>query len=295
MNRTTTLVNGLYSTEPLVTKLVAREGEDDAAAKLAAEKAEADRLAKEEADRKAAEDAKSKGKTSDAEAKLLKEVMEKKEALKKRETELQAANERLKAFEGIDPTKVKELISAQEKAEAERKKAEEEALAKRGEWDALKKQMNDAHSAELAKKEEALTAALNSSQTLQQQIEALTVGNAFGHSKFITEELALTPSKARVVYGSHFEFKDGQVIAFDKPAGTKGRTMLVDGKGEPLDFEAAIAKIVEADPDKDSLKKSKLKPGANSNTNANRGNITENQPELSGREKIKAGLNSKSK
>lgn len=97
-------------------------------------------------------------------------------------------------------------------------------------------------------------------------ISELTVGSAFAQSQFIRDELALTPSKTRVVYGNHFEFVDGKVVAFDKPAGAANRTPLVDAQGEPLAFEAALKKIVDADPDRDQLLRSKMKQGAASTT-----------------------------
>lgn len=73
-------------------------------------------------------------------------------------------------------------------------------------------------------------------------------------------------SKVRALYGTHFEFNDGQIVAYDKPAGAAERTMLVDGKGDPLSFEESIKKIIDADADRDQLIKSKTKPGAGSVT-----------------------------
>jgi len=252
--------------------------------------------AEQKAAREAAEAAAAAGKNkpSEAEAKLLKEVMEKKNALKTASEELARVKEQLKSFDGIDPAKVKDLLKAQAEAEAAKKKAEEEKLKAEGNWDALKKQMNDAHQVEMARlKQEAdgqVQTLSTENVTLKQTIADLTVGNAFGNSKFIQEEMSLTPSKTRALYGSQFEFKDGKVVAFDKPAGAPGqRTMLIDGKGEPLPFEDAIKKIVESDADADRLIKSKLKPGAGS-TSLTKGEPGAGGRELSAREKIAKGL-----
>jgi hypothetical protein len=216
--------------------------------------------------------------------------MEKKTKLEAAEKRANEAAEKLKAFEGIDPTKVKELISAQEKAEAERKKAEEEALAKRGEWDRLKSQMVDAHTKEIEKERTELASERAARQAAEKQIADLTVGQSFQSSPFIKDELALTPVKARVIFGSHFEFKDGAIVAFDKPVGAKDRTLLVDGKGNALGFEDAIKKIVDADPEKDHLVKSKLRPGAGSSTLPGKGKEDDDSQELRGTAKIAAGL-----
>lgn len=221
-------------------------------------------------------------KPSDAEAKLLREVMDKKTKLRDTETQLAQVKEQLKKFEGIDPEAVRKLLG--EKAEAERKKLEE-----KGNWDALRQQMNEAHEKDLKARDELLSQTKEQLTSLQSQIAELTVGNAFGQSKFIHEELVLTPSKTRQVYGSHFEFNGEQIVAYDKPIGAKTRTMLVDGKGDPLSFEAAMKKLVELDPDRDQLLKSKARQGAGSRTD-NRGSAPEKKTEMSARDRIAAGL-----
>jgi hypothetical protein len=257
--------------------------EEAAAAASAKEKEEADKAAAEAkrlADEQAEKD-KKKGQPSDAEAKLLKEVMEKKDAIKKTQEALEAANKKLKDFDGIDPVEIRKLMD-------ERKAAEEKKLAAQGEWEALKKQMNEAHQKDISAKHTEIQELANKSKTLSEQIANLTVGNTFAHSKFIQEELALTTTKARVVYGAHFDYVDGKVVGFDKPAGEKDRTMLVDGKGEALAFEDAISKIVEADPD--HMLRSKAKPGAGSGTQSRGGKVPETQTKVTGRERIVEAL-----
>jgi hypothetical protein len=194
---------------------------------------------------------------SDADAKLLKDLMKHKNKAKELEAALSQVNEKLKSFEGIDPVKMRELLKQQE--EAERKAAES-----RGEYDRLVKQMGERHAEEKARLEQQLKDMSGMGNTLMQQIADLTVGNSFGTSKFVAEDLTLTATKARVIYGSHFEFKDGQVVGYDKPAGASDRTVLVDAQGEPLAFDEALRKLVEADPDKDQLIRTKAKPGAGS-------------------------------
>jgi hypothetical protein len=247
------------------------------------------KAAREEAERKKEAEQKDGKKPTDEEAKLLKEVMEKKNALKTATDELARVKEQLKQFEGIDPAKVKELLKAQADAEAAKKAAEEAKLKAEGNWDALKKQMNEAHKKELDAKNAEILEIQGRERTLQSIIAELTVGNAFGNSKFIAEEMSLTPAKTRALFGSHFEFKDGKMVGYDRPAGASDRTMLIDGKGEPLSFEEAIKKIVAADPDSDQLVKSKLKQGAGSGT-LNGGKPGDGTKELSSREKIAKGL-----
>ncbi|KVQ35797.1 DUF6651 domain-containing protein [Burkholderia cepacia] len=230
------------------------------------------------------------GKPSDAEAALLREVMDKKAKLKETSEELARVNARLAEFDGLDAKELRELVK-------QRKDAETAQLEAKGAWDALKSQMVEQHGAELRARDEKLSAAEQRTRDLEAQIAELSVGNAFGNSKFINEELTLSPAKARRVYGAHFEFQDGAVVAFDKPAGAKDRAVLVDSKGEPLSFEAAIAKLVDIDPDKDSLRKSKLRTGVGSSTGGKQ--TPHAEPEASkvttGRSKIAAGLAARTK
>ena len=199
------------------------------------------------------------GKPSDAEAKLIKEVMDKKTKLKAAEEESAQLKARLAQFDGIDPEAVRALLKQQ-------KDAETAQLEAKGEWGRLKEQMVSQHTQEVGTVKEQLTASQAEVSRLQGVIAELTVGNAFASSQFIKEDLTLPTSKVRVFYGNHFEFKDGQVVAFDKPAGAAERTMLVDAKGEPLKFEDALKKIVDGDPDRDQILKSKMKAGAGSKT-----------------------------
>lgn len=263
----------------------------DDAAKKAAEEEAAKKAAEEEVARKAAEEEVAKKKQtdgntgpSDAEAKLLKEVMEKKTKLKEVEGQLSAASAIVKQLEelgGLDA--IKALVT--EKKDAETKKLED-----KGEWDRLKAQMNDEHGKTIKGVQDQLAASQAETESLRGVIAELTVGNAFATSGFIKEDLTMPVSKVRVLYGSHFEFKDGQVVAYDKPAGASERTMLVDGKGDPMNFEAALKKIVDTDPDRDQLLKSKMKPGAGSKTTGKGDAPASKLEQPSGLDKISGAL-----
>lgn len=224
---------------------------------------------------------------SDEAAKLMKEVMKKKEALQAAENEKKALAERLAQFEGVDPIEYKKMIG-------EKKAAELQELERRGEFERIREQMAATHAEEVKALREQLNNISGETdsrlKSYETQITELTIGRAFGDSTFIKSELvdALTPAKVRALFGSQFEVKDGTVVAYDKPAGAKDRTILVDASGSPLSFEAAIRKIIDIDPDRDSMLKSKLKTGAGSN------NDSQARPPApavaSGAERIKAAL-----
>lgn len=230
-------------------------------------------------DPKPSEDDKS-GKPTDGEAKLLKEVMDKKQKLKATSEELDGVKKELDKFKGIDLEQVKALLASQEEAKTQE-------LEKKGEWDKLKAQMVDQHNATIQELKDALTEANGKTEKLGSKINDLTVGHSFDASSFINEDLHLTSSKARIIYGSHFSVEDGKVVAYDKPASSSERTMLVDGDGNALPFNAAIKKIVDADPDRDHVVKSKAKPGSDSKPK-DKGKPA--APELKGASKIAAAL-----
>lgn len=256
-------------------------GGDDAA--VAAAKVAAD-AAKAAADAEAARLAADKGKLSDSEAKLLKDAMKQKTRATELEAELAKAKEALKSFEGID-------VAAARKALVDKEEAERLRSIKEGDFDRLTKQMAERHLAEKTQLEQSAETAVLSNSLLQKQIADLTVGNAFSTSKFVGEDLTLTPSKARVVYGSHFEFSEGKIVGYDKPVGASDRTILVNSSGTSLSFEDALRKIIEADPDKDHLIRSKLKPGTYSTTTKGERQVeSQRKVQLTGVEKIAAGL-----
>ena len=268
--------------------------EDDAAREAAAQK-EADEAAAAEAKAKEEEAAKAKaddtsddsGKPSEREAELLKETMQRKKQLKEKDEALSELQKQLKAWEGLNPEEVRNLVQAQK--EAERQKLEE-----KGQFEKVKEQMNEAHQAELQKLQEQIEALQNEVSGRDGMIEDLSIGNTFNSSKFIADELTLPISKARTLYGAHFERgENGKIVGYDKPKGSEGRAPYVDASGEPLAFDAALKKIVDADPDKDSLYRSKAKPGAGSSTDQKAGESSEKGNSFAaGRDRIKAAIDS---
>jgi hypothetical protein len=221
-------------------------------------------------------------KVSDEEARLLKENMKKKEALDRTQAELKKAQEALKKFDGIDPEAVKKLL-------ADQRTAEEKALEAKGDWDRLKTRMAEEHGKEVQSLQAQIQQLSEQLNNTQGTIKDLSIGTQFSQSKFIAEELTLTPAKARVIYGEYFDVEDGKVVGYDKPRGAANRTAIVDQYGNAVGFEDALKKIVEADPEKDHLLKSKMKPGAGSDSRKPAGNA---KPEVAadGISRIAAGL-----
>lgn len=194
-------------------------------------------------------------KLSDAEAKLLKEVMASKQKLKDTDAALKSAQEALKRFEGIDPEQVKALVAAQ-------KTAEEEALKKAGEWDKLRQRMANEHQREMETLRQQLAAREAAEQQRTADMQRLALQSAFRGSSMVTQETVLTADKAHKLYGDYFEVEDGEVIGYDAPRGAARRTQLVDGRGLALGFDEAMRRIIESDPDRDHLLRSRRNAGS---------------------------------
>jgi hypothetical protein len=230
---------------------------------------------------------------SDSEAKLLKELMAKKDEAANLKKSLDAVQAQLKTFEGIDPEKVKTLLAKEAELEAEKAKAEEEAAIKRGEFDRIRQQLVDQHNAALKAKEDEVNGVKGQVSELQKRINDLTIGSAFSGSTFVKDDLVLTPAKAQALYSEHFEIEDGRLVPYDKPRGAGERTPLVDGRGNPLPFDDAFKKIIEADPDHASLLRSKMRQGAGSDPG--NGKTQQQQDIGAGRNRIAAALAAKAK
>ncbi|MDY7537606.1 hypothetical protein QN372_00440 [Undibacterium sp. RTI2.1] len=223
-------------------------------------------------------------KPSDEEAKLLKEVMQKKEALQKTQSDLQSAQERLKQFDGIDPEAVRKLLE-------EKKNAETAQLEAKGEWDRLKTRMAEEHTSQTKSLQDQIAELQGQLSQKTGAINELSIGSQFGQSAFIAEEMVMPAAKVRVVYGDHFDLVEGKVVGYDKPRGAASRTALIDQSGEPVGFDAALRKIIDADPDKDHLLKSKIRSGADSaSRKADASKTVKASQETDSVAKISAGL-----
>ena len=184
--------------------------------------------------------------------------MKKKEKIGNLSGKIAALEEAAKAWEGVDIKAVTKMIQ-------DAKDADEAALIAAGEFTQVKDQMNAAHKVELDAKDVTISELNKSLSGKDTQIDDLSIGNTFSASKFIMEKMALPASKARALFGAHFDRDEGgNVIGYNKPAGVDGRAPLVDGNGVNLAFDEAFKKIIDADPDVKSLLKSTIKPGAGS-------------------------------
>lgn len=193
-------------------------------------------------------------KPSDAEAKLLKELM----ALKEKS---RVAAEELNALKGaLGDTKADDIkVLLEQKKEADRL-----ALEKRGEYDRILEQVKAEHVRELGTLSEQVEAMRLQLSEKDSSLVDLTVGRAFSESIFIREKSRIPASIARKEFGSHVDIVDGSAVVYDKPRGAAERTPIVDGTGKPKSFEDGIQALYAAHADAGELIRAQAKPGAGS-------------------------------
>lgn len=211
-----------------------------------------------------------------------------KESIKRKGNE-QSLKEKLAQYGDIAPERAIELVQAESAAQKAREDAERLELERRGEFDAVKKQMVEAHGKDLEGRDTRIAELEAVIAGMKGELVEKTIGTSFSESNFLREKVLMTPAKARVIYGAHFEIgEDGRVVGFDKPAGAKDRTVMVDGQGSPLAFESAIERILRADPEADALLRSEAKQGAHSKTTTKPKLNTETK--MSTLDKLTAGI-----
>lgn len=236
-----------------------------------------------EAEKAAALAAASKKGPTDEEARLLRENMQRKQKLADLTKEMESAQSvlaQLQELGGLDA--VKGLVD-------EKKTNETKALEAKGEWDRLKQRMAEEQEKKIKEYNDKLTATEANLQNATKTINELTIGASFNTSKVIAEDLLLTSSKTRILYGSHFDLVEGKVVGFDKPRGESNRTPYVDASGNAVGFDDALKRIIEADPEKDTMLRSKIKVGAGSDSKKG-GTASNKKVELTSAEKIAQGL-----
>lgn len=242
--------------------------------KAAAAAAEAEAAAKVKADEDAA------AATAAAEAAAAEAAKKKTATAEEAQAALEAANEELEAlkakladFDGVDAAearanakKVAEAEAAAKTAAAAAKKAEKEKAQAENDIEKLTRIQKEEHDAAIAAVVAERDAARESATTAEDQLNRVRLENAFNGSKFIAEETILTGAKAQRLFSDYVEIEDGQPVVYDAPASDSKRAKVMDSKGNALPFNEAITKVINADPDKDSLLKSKTKPGAGTKT-----------------------------
>ncbi|WP_424139377.1 DUF6651 domain-containing protein [Roseomonas chloroacetimidivorans] len=149
----------------------------------------------------------------------------------------EAAETRLKAFEGIDDAE------AARKALATLKNLDDKKLVDAGEVERIKAEAIKAV-------EDKWRPVSKERDALKDQLHREIVGGSFARSKFIGDRLAIPADLAEAAFGRNFSVEDGRIVAKDgsgKPIYSPTRP------GELADFDEAMETLVAAYPHRDSI------------------------------------------
>ena len=156
------------------------------------------------------------------------------------------AEERLKTFEGIeDPKSAIEAVKIV-------KNLDQKKLMDAGEVEKVKAEVQKAMQLKLEEKDKELA---SKDALLMKEL----IGGRFARSNFIKEKLIIPTDLVESKFGSAFKIMDGRVIAFDAQG---NQVYSKERPGEPAEFEEALAYLVEAYPNRDSILKGSSAAGA---------------------------------
>lgn len=159
----------------------------------------------------------------------------------------EAAEAKLKQFEGIDPEKATKAIELVSKLDAK-------TLIDAGEVDKVKSEISSQYQAQIAEKDKALESSNNT-------INNMRIDNVFANSDFIRENIAVPRDMFEATFRGNFKYEEGKVVAYDKAG---NRLMSKNRVGEYAEPDEAMTLLVEMHPQKDTIIKANAGNGSGS-------------------------------
>lgn len=153
-----------------------------------------------------------------------------------------------KAFDGLDPVKVKEALNTVQNLDAKK-------LVDAGEVDKVKAEITEALKQTYEPQLQQLT---QERDAVQQQLHKELIGGGFARSKFIQENIAVPVDMIQATFGKNFQIENGKVVA----VGADGQKIYSRTRpGEIADFDEALETLVGGYQYKDSILKGSQSQG----------------------------------
>lgn len=171
---------------------------------------------------------------------------------------------KLALYNGID------VEEAKKNAEIAKNYKEQESI-KNGEIESLKASISKTAAENERKLKESYEAQLNELSTKlvasETKFKNSQIDNAFFGSEFLKENTVIPAEMLKATYGKYFDFDENGCIYGKDSEGNK----ILSSKNvtRVANFEEAIQKIIEADPNKDRILRSKTKFGGGMQSGAN--------------------------
>lgn len=150
----------------------------------------------------------------------------------------ETAEKSLKVFEGLDAKAAREALDTVGKLK-------EGDLIKAGEADKVREEIKRSYETQLAERDQKLNEATGA-------LSSLRLGNAFGSSEFIKNNIAVPVPMMEATFGKHFKYENDQLIAYD----ASGQKIYSRKRGgEIATVDEALEMLVDASPFKDGILK----------------------------------------
>ena len=157
------------------------------------------------------------------------------EAMDRRKS-LTEAQEKLKAFDGMDAAAAKQALD-------NLSKIDQKKLIDAGEVDKVRGEINASWEGRFSEQQK-LT------EALQGQLNAELIGGNFARSKVIAEKLAIPADMVQAAFGSAFKVEGGKLVAYGKDGAA---IYSKANPGQHADFDEALSALVDAYPNKDQI------------------------------------------
>lgn len=160
----------------------------------------------------------------------------------------QAAEAKLKDFDGLDAKAAREALEKLGKIDAKQ-------LIDAGKVDEVKAQIQAEFTKQLNEKDTLLT-------SLQKNLDDMHVNSVFSTSDFVRNGIAVPIDMFEASFRNNFKVEDGKVVAYDKSG---NRLMSKKSVGEFATPDEALQLLVEMHPQKDVIMKADYGSGSGSN------------------------------
>jgi hypothetical protein len=159
----------------------------------------------------------------------------------------EAAEKKLKDFEGLDPKIARDAVETIKKIDAK-------TLIDAGKVDEVKAQIQGEYQKTIGEKDKAL-------ETLQARIDNMQVNSIFSQSDFVRDAVAVPRDMFEATFRSNFKVEAGKIVAYDRSGNV---LMSKQNIGEIASPDEALKLLVEMHPQKDVILRADVGSGSGS-------------------------------
>lgn len=168
----------------------------------------------------------------------------------------EAADLKLKTFEGIDPAKARDALGIVDKLDKKK-------LVDAGEIDKVRAEIEKGY-------QERITTVTAENEKLRGTNDTMVLTHSFTGSEFYKNKVRVPQDMFQATFGKHFKIEDGKPVAYD---GNGQKIYSKSKMGELADFEESLEILVNGYAHKNDILKGNLGSGSGNNGGGgNRGN-----------------------